>query len=247
MRRFYIDPTELQKPDPMITGPDARHMLQVLRHKPGDQVTLIDGSGHEYLAMIGSISKSMASFKILNKKWSDTASPLEIIAAQGFLKDKKMDVIVRHLTELGISRWIPIISERSVARPDNRRMTERIRRWETIAIEALKQCGLSKQPVISPAMTFNELIRDPEPSDGKIIFWEEETRSLADLFPGNHPVKLLILIGPEGGFSPEEAAQAVEAGFKCVSLGPRILRAETAAVAACTLMQYLYGDMKKSS
>ena len=245
MRRFYIEPAEIQKAHPQITGTDVRHMQKVLRHAPGDRVILIDGSGYEYLAVIDAISRDAARFSIIEKTMSTTASPLELVVAQGFLKEKKMDTIVRHLTELGLSRWIPVMSERSVARPDKRRMAERMRRWEAIAIESLKQCGLSRLPAISPAMTLNELVNDREEYDGKIVFWEEEKTPIADLFPSN-PKKVLVLIGPEGGFTADEIQLAQTFGFKSISLGPRILRAETAAIAACTLVQYLYGDIKKS-
>ena len=245
MRRFYIEPAEILNQHPQITGNDVRHMRKVLRHEPGDQVLLIDGSGFEYPAVIETISKDTATFLIIEKKQADTASPLELVVAQGFLKDKKMDTIIRHLTELGLSRWIPLISDRSVARPDENRVAERMRRWENIAIESLKQCGLSKLPVISPLMTFEELVNSPEDYDGKIICWEEEKVPLAGLHPGK-PQKILLVIGPEGGFSPEEIKYSQPADFKSISLGPRILRAETAAIAACTLVQYLYGDMQKS-
>ncbi len=245
MRRFYIDPAETGKSQPKITGPDVRHMKKVLRHVPGDRVTLIDGTGFEYPAVLETIDKGTALFSIIEKKWSGTASPLELVVAQGFLKEKKMDTIVRHLTELGLSRWIPVISERSVARPDKRRMAERMRRWEAIAIESLKQCGLSKLPAISPVVTLRELVTGPEAFDGKIVFWEEETAPLDALYP-QKPNRILVLIGPEGGFSYDEIQLAQASGFKSISLGPRILRAETAAISACTLVQYLYGDMKKS-
>lgn len=245
MRRFYIDPSEIKSPHPQINGADVRHMQKVLRYSPGDRVTLIDGSGFEYPAVIEAMDKHTARFSIIEKKWAETSSPLELVVAQGFLKEKKMDTIIRHLTELGLSRWIPVVSERSVARPDNKRIMERMRRWEAIAIESLKQCGLSKLPVISPVMTFTELVRSREEYDGKIVFWEEEKKPLEKLF-SQKPAKILVLIGPEGGFSADEIHVAQASGFHSISLGSRILRAETAAISACTLMQYLYGDMKKN-
>lgn len=244
VRRFYVEPGEAGKVHPQIKGQDFRHMQKVLRHEPGDRVILIDGSGFEYLSVIEKMDSGTAYLSVLEKRWSDTASPLELVVAQGFLKDKKMDTIIRHLTELGLTRWIPVISQRSVARPDHRRMHERMRRWKTIAVESMKQCGLSRIPLISDAMTFEALLDSGEEYDGKIIFWEEEKVPLKDLFP-NKPRKLLVLVGPEGGFSPEEVDHAKAFGFSSASLGPRILRAETASIAACTLLQYLYGDMKK--
>ena len=245
MRRFYADPSEMQNDRPQISGPDVRHMQKVLRHAPGDRVVLIDGSGYEYTAVIESLSRDTATFSVTGKFLSRATSPLELVAAQGFLKEKKMDTIIRHLTELGISRWIPIFSERSVARPDEKRLAERGRRWEAIAIESLKQCGLSRLPEISRPRPMKELLEDAESYDGKVVFWEEETEPVDELFPGK-PEKILVLIGPEGGFSSGEIEQAKAAGFQSASMGPRILRAETASIAACTLIQYIYGDMKKS-
>ncbi len=245
MRRFYADPSEMQKDSPQINGPDVRHMQKVLRHGPGDRVVLIDGSGYEYPAVIENLSRDTATFSVTGKILSRTTPHLELVVAQGFLKEKKMDTIIRHLTELGISRWIPVFSERSVARPDEKRLAERGRRWEAIAIESLKQCGLSRLPEISRPRPLKELLKDPAPYDGKVVFWEEETESLDALFPGK-PQKILVLIGPEGGFSSGEIEQAKAAGFQSASMGPRILRAETASIAACTLIQYIYGDMKKS-
>lgn len=238
----------MQKERPQISGPDVRHMRKVLRHAPGDRVVLIDGSGYEYPAVIESLSLDTATFSVTGKIPSRATSPLELVIAQGFLKEKKMDTIIRHLTELGISRWVPVFSERSVARPDKKRLAERERRWETISIESLKQCGLSRLPEISQPIPMKDLLEDPEPCDGKVVFWEDETqpaKPVDALFPAA-PRKILVLIGPEGGFSSEEIEMAKAAGFQSASMGPRILRAETAAIAACTLIQYIYGDMKKS-
>ena len=245
MRRFFIEPAEIGNTYPKITGSDVRHIVRVLRHTRGDKVLLIDGSGFEYPAVIERISGDTVEFVVIGKNIADTTSHLEMVVAQAFLKEKKMVTIVRHLTELGISRWIPVISNRSVARPDPKRMSERTRRWESIAIESLKQCGLSKLPGIAPLTTFSELIGTREEFDGKIICWEEESTPLSGLYP-EKPKKLLLVIGPEGGFAREEVEYAQASGFKSVSLGPRVLRAETAAIAACTLMQYLYGDMQKN-
>jgi len=248
MRRFYADPSEMKKQRPQISGPDVRHMQKVLRHAPGDRVVLIDGSGYEYPAVIESMTRDTAAFTVTGKVLSSATSPLELVVAQGFLKEKKMDTIIRHLTELGISRWVPVFSERSVARPDGKRLAERGRRWEAIAIESLKQCGLSRLPEISQPIPMKDLLEDPEPCDGKVVFWEDETqpaKPVDALFPAA-PRKILVLIGPEGGFSSEEIEMAKAAGFQSASMGPRILRAETAAIAACTLIQYIYGDMKKS-
>lgn len=244
MRRFFINPEELEKNRPRVTGPDVKHMKKVLRLTSGDRISLIDGTGYEYVAEIRELSQDAALVEIVSRQWSLSESPLELTVCQGFLKDKKMDDLVRHLTELGMSRWIPVLCERAVARPDPRRMTERIKRWETIAIEALKQCGRAKPPEISDLMTLSELFEMKKVFDRRYLFWENEETPLDDPETGGSK-KILILLGPEGGFSEREVADAQLAGFTSVSLGPRILRAETAALAASALIQYLFGDIKK--
>lgn len=244
MRRFYIEPDQVLASPPRITGPDVRHMKKVLRLVPGDRILLIDGTGYEYVAEIEDFSKHEAFIRIREKNLSKTESHLEIVIAQGFLKEKKMDNLVRHLTELGITRWVPMISERAVARPDPHRMAERIKRWESIAIEALKQCGRAKMPEITNMQTFGDILAGQEDYDSKLIFWENEIHPLEDS-DFRKPKKILLLLGPEGGFTEKEASDAQHAGFTCLSLGPRILRSETAALSACTLVQYLFGDLKK--
>ncbi|MBS0014051.1 MAG: RNA methyltransferase, partial [Desulfobacterales bacterium] len=172
-------------------------------------------------------------------------SPLDLIVAQGFLKDKKMDDLVRHLTELGVTRWIPMITRRTVARPDARRMKKRMERWQVIALEAIKQCDRSMVPDIAPVMDFSEVLTLGATVDLRLFFWEAARAPLAA--PGEDgPGSILLLLGPEGGFTQNEAADAEAAGFFAVSMGRRILRAETAAIAACTLVQHVFGDLQKS-
>lgn len=245
MRRFYIDPQTIGRSIPRITGPDVKHMKKVLRLAPGDRIILFDGTGFEYDARIAGFSENGAEVEILGHNRSETESSLELTIAMGFLKENKMDDLVRHLTELGMNRWIPVICERAIARPDEHRMRERVRRWETIAIEAMKQCGRAKMPEINGMQTFREVLLSAGEYDRRIIFWENETTPLLSQNIRN-PQRVLLMLGPEGGFTNEEIEDARHAGFESLSLGPRILRAETAALAACTLVQYLHGDFKKS-
>jgi 16S rRNA (uracil1498-N3)-methyltransferase len=164
--------------------------------------------------------------------------------AQGFLKDKKMDTLIRQLTELGISRWIPFFAARSVSRPDAARLERRAARWQKIATEALKQCRRTQPPRIETVAGFEQMLAAGVDADIKIAFWEEEQSVLPEADRhGRVPGDIFIILGPEGGLTSEEIALARQAGFKSVSLGPRILRAETATLAACTLVQHLYGDM----
>ncbi|MBA2880591.1 16S rRNA (uracil1498-N3)-methyltransferase [Desulfosalsimonas propionicica] len=245
MRRFYINPSELERPEPCITGKEARHLKTVLRLSAGDRIRVTNGAGRICDARIISIEEKTVRVVIENRIEAGNESPLDLIVAQGFLKDKKMDELVRHLTELGVTRWIPMMTRRTVARPDARRMKKRMERWQAISLEAIKQCGRSMVPEIAPVMDFSEVLSLGATVDARFFFWEQARAPLADTAE-NSPGAILLLLGPEGGFTENEAADAEASGFSAVSMGCRILRAETAAISACTLVQYVFGDLQKS-
>lgn len=249
MRRFFIDSSELRAPEPAIRKADARHIKNVLRLRPGDRILLIDGSGFEHEARIERFDDGAVIVSILRRIPTTAESPLEITLAQALVKDKKMDRLVRQLTELGISRWVPFAAERSVPRPDEKRIAARISRWEKIAREAVKQCRRGRAPVIGPLLSFGETLDMARGYDMKIAFWEAEARGpdRPGIDPAGGIKTLFVLIGPEGGFSSREMTAARGCGFTTLSLGPRILRTETATVAAATLAQYLFGDMGQNS
>ena len=246
-RRFYIDKKQIQNGMAKITGQEARHLIKVNRVSSGDKVTLVDGQGHAYSTRIMQISQEEVIANILNTAIVQEMPFAHITLAQGMLKDKKMDGIVRHMTELGIHRWIPFFAERSVPRPNQKRLASRMDRWERIAQEALKQCGSTTLPELSSPLPFQEVMEISTSYDVKISFYEKATRPLNNLKAVTEsPKKIIILIGPEGGFSHEEMTLAAENGFSLYTMGPRILRAETAALAACSLIQYIFGDLGKN-
>jgi len=159
-----------------------------------------------------------------------------------------MDLLLRQLTELGMTRWLPFISERSVPQPDARRQASRAARWARIAREAVKQCRRGRIPELSPVGRLEDVLRESAGFDTRIMFWEGARHPLpvtVDSDSGGAR-QVLLIVGPEGGFADEEAAAAEQAGFQLATLGPRILRAETATVAASTLVQHLYGDLRKA-
>jgi 16S rRNA (uracil1498-N3)-methyltransferase len=156
-----------------------------------------------------------------------------------------MDLLLRQLTELGITGWQPFISQRSVPQPDVRRQAGRAERWERIAREAVKQCRRGRVPDLAGVGQFGDVLQNGARFDQRILFWEGARQALPpapETIP-TPPRKILVVVGPEGGFTETEAARAEECGFRLTALGPRILRAETAAVAACALVQHLYGDL----
>lgn len=249
MRLFFIEESELSAPNPEVRGVDARHIINVLRLKPGDRIGLFDGTGKQYEAMIYALSSAKVSVSILGSSDPGVESPLELVVAQSFLKEKKMDDIVRQLTELGISKWIPFISERSVPRPDDRRILARTGRWEKIAKEAAKQCKRVKITRIGKMLSFEEILNTEKNFDLKIVFWENEKNLLdPERLAASHAnlKKILVMFGPEGGFAVNEIEKAKESGFITAGIGPRILKAETATICACALMQFIFGDMGKN-
>lgn len=245
MYRFYINTTDIHDNKAEITGQDARHLINVLRISIGDKVELFDGKGLKFIAEVNTTTPQKVKLVILEKSFSRCESPIHITIAQGMLKDKKMDMLIRHLTELGISEWIPFFAARSIPKPDEKRIQARIKRWERIAKEALKQCGRSSLPKIKEPVPFKELMEMSDNYDEKIAFFEKASCPIQSIQenPKQNINKFIILIGPEGGFSDLEINFAKKNGFNTFSLGPRILRAETASITACSLIQNFFGDL----
>lgn len=245
MRRFSIHRKDIIGSTATIYGTDANHIQNVLRLSPGNAIELFDGSGIEYKAVISQMSSNKIEVTILEKTIPRTDSPMQMVIAQAFLKDRKMDRLVRQLTELGIYHFSPFIAERSIARPDMKRISKRIERWKKIAKESLKQCKRSIMPKIGPILSFEEILKLGKNYDSRIIFWENAKMPLHNTMKDNKTQenKALLILGPEGGFSDNEIEKAKAAGFVIASLGPRILKADTAPIAACTIIQYLFGDM----
>ncbi len=248
MRYFYIE----QSPDAgdtvTITGSDKNHIKSVLRLKPGDAIGLLDGRGFEYHAEI--LSFSSRGVEVFAKEKIPAAaaeSPANITVGQGFLKEKKMDNLVRQLTELGISKWVPFMAARSVPRPEKHQLANRMKRWKTISGQAIKQCRRGRAMEIGKTLPFEEMLDFAEGYDVKIVFWENQAENPESAItpPGGSGNRIFVIIGPEGGLTEDEVDQAMAKGFVVAGLGPRILRAETATIAACTLVQYIFGDLGK--
>jgi 16S rRNA (uracil1498-N3)-methyltransferase len=246
MRYFFVDPSQIAASRAVIEGAEASHLKNVLRLTRGEAVCLVDGSGFEYRALIDRLLPGRVELSITGRKASAGVAPIRIDAAQGYLKDQKMDHVVRQLAELGVARFIPLISERAVVRPASGRASFRQERWRKISIEALKQCRRGDLMRIEDLIDFKSLLETGRRYDRCILFWEGGAQALTTQQPTKAAAgvqSVLVVLGPEGGFSDQEAAAAEAAGFWIVKLGPRILRAETAAVAACAIVQYLYGDL----
>lgn len=245
LRRFF-SPRELDiGEEVVIGGTDAVHISKVLRLEIGGLIAVFDGRGHVFECRIQSVSAGAVAVIAEKARPSKTESPVHITFAQAMLKSKKMDVLIRQATELGISCWAPFYSERSVPTPDRKRMTARLERWRKISREALKQCGRDIFMDVLEPTPMAEMLTRAQAGDRKIIFWECESTSAEASVPvmPERVNNLVVVVGPEGGFSAQEIDLATSLGYETMSLGPRILKAETAAVAAAVLMQYRFGDM----
>lgn len=244
MRRFFIHPEQMGKYESVISGDDAHHLRDVLKIQPEDLVVVFDGRGREFRARVVSVTRQQIRVAMLDRVEADTDSVLDLTIGQGYLKDKKMDALVRQLTELGVVRWVPFLSRRSVPTPNPQRLKGRYQRWQKISMESLKQCKRSRVMDISAVVSFEEAIKQAETCDLKVIFWEgaKAAAVLHRQRPIN-PASIFMMVGPEGGFDEKEIDFARQAGFEIASMGPRILKAETAALAAAALAQFVFGDM----
>jgi 16S rRNA (uracil1498-N3)-methyltransferase len=249
MRRFFIPAANIASNVPKIVGSDARHIAQVLRMKPADMVELFDGSGWICEARLETVDPRCVEVSVVRRYPCPCESSLNLAVATGYLKDKKMDILARTLTELGVTRWVPFFAKRSVPSPSRNRLDARQQRWQKISLEAVKQCERGRLMVVDVQSDFERTLEVAQRYDLKLIFWErgEASQRLPRKGEERETTSVFLLLGPEGGFDPQEIAAAQAAGFDSVSLGPRILRAETAVLSACTLVQYHYGDMGKSA
>jgi 16S rRNA (uracil1498-N3)-methyltransferase len=244
LRRFYIPPELVRHPHPAITGSDAGHICRVLRLSAGDAVELFDGTGKGYRALIVAASPKQVVVSVEASFSLPSESPVRITLAQGILKAPKMDELIRPLTELGIDCWMPFFATRSVPVPGNKGVGRRLDRWKKIALEAVKQCRRGCIPRIVPAGDTDDVLAVSADFDLKLIFWENVPRAFEIPNTAPHkPRNIMLVVGPEGGFEPDEVRRATAHGFLTAGLGPRMLKAQTAALAACSLVQYRFGDM----
>jgi 16S rRNA (uracil1498-N3)-methyltransferase len=241
MRRFFTDPLAPDCTRTLLDQDESRHLRHVLRVSAGEKIELIDGHGMRYSGTVEQLGKQVAVAIGSRRKEKDDSAP--IIVSQGDLKGGKIDFLVEKCTELGVRTFIPFTAGRSQGRIDAARRERRRARHESIVKSASKQCGRFYFMQIEPEMTFEELIGlGCDPACRKIMLWEKaDGVTLSDVIGEDQLSPVYLTIGPEGGFSAEEAARARAAGWRQVSLGPRILRAETAAVAAVAVVNHLLG------
>jgi len=232
----------------VIAGEEAHHIIRVLRLGPGHSVSISDGKSVESLGVISDIDirDTKIKIRILDQNKSKETKPF-ITLLQALPKGEKFDWIIQKSTELGVSTIIPVITQRTIVNILPSKLESRMERWNKIAIEAAKQSLRMDIPQIGELSTFDASLREVEKHHLSIIPWEQEKelsiRKALKSIDGT-VTKVAVFIGPEGGFSPEEVKKAKEMGAVSVSLGPRILRTETAAIAVCSILMYELGGME---
>lgn len=237
--RFFIAPEAIEGDRAVLDAREARH-ARVRRLARSDEVILFDGSGRAFLAAVERVDSRRIELRLIgNLPERDRESPLDLTLAVALLKADKLDWVIEKSTELGVSRIVPFASRYSLAQPSGQRRA----RWKQIALSAAKQCGRSVVPEIEEPVTLAALLNTPHPC--RFLLWEGarpgEVVGL-DSVPASVQ-RIAAIVGPEGGFSDDEADAARRAGCRLLRLGPRILRAETAAVAVLALCQSRWGDL----
>ena len=244
MRRFTIAPERISGERVSFDAAQTRHLVRVLRLRPGDVVIAADGRGAAYQVRLLALGAA-ATGVIVAPAPAAAESALAISLIQGVPKGDKMEAIVRATTELGVARILPVLSERTVVRLDARQWRERARRWQRVAAEATKQCGRGVVPSVEAPRPFAEWIARDDAADVRLCAWEGDGTPLRGLVerPGTPARRASVIVGPEGGLTAAEVDLARDAGYTVVSLGARILRTDTAAVTLVALVQYALGDL----
>jgi 16S rRNA (uracil1498-N3)-methyltransferase len=224
----------------IVGGSAANHVMRVLRLRDGDSLTLFDGRGGEYGARISGLRKDSVQVDVLEHRQAERESALNLTLAQGISRGERMDWVMQKATELGVTRIVPVITERTMVKLDERQSERKLQHWRGIVIAACEQCGRNRVPEVAEPIAYYEVIRAIEPGATRILLSPNGTLRASELPRSQH---IGMLIGPEGGLSENEQEAAVAAGFQQVRMGPRVLRTETAAIAALTVLQHDFGDI----
>jgi RNA methyltransferase, RsmE family len=238
--RIYLPQTLIAGTTVTLDPGATKHVRRVLRLKPGAALILFNGAGCAYRSMIERIDRESVRVAIGAPQSTELESPLQLTLALGVLRGERMDYAIQKAAELGVTRIIPLVTERCVIRLDAARSEKRTHHWRSIVASACEQCGRNRLPDVAPLRGLRDWLGEAGGSL-RLVFHPGDGARLAELEQASGQVRMLI--GPEGGFSPEEIQAVRDAGFRCIRMGPRTLRAETAAIAAIAALQCLWGDL----
>ena len=241
MRRFFIETPLLA--EVAIQGQDARHITRVLRLQVGDKLILVAPDGSTGIGEITNLGDEV-TLQLIETIIEEKEAPVNVYLAQGLPKSDKMDYIVQKAVELGVRGVYPMAAEHCVVQYDQAKQKTRRERWQKIAVEAAKQCGRAVVPVVEPVASLASILASVDPETIVLMLYEGQAAQGLKQALAERPGKsYLLLIGPEGGFSAKEVALCENHGVMVVTMGPRILRTETAALAGVAVVMYEYGDL----
>lgn len=228
----------------ILSGEDARHIAKSLRMREGEDLTVCDGAGTDHLCTLGAVSAESVTARVLKSLPSKGEPSVEVTLFMSLPKADKMELIVQKATELGVFAIVPVLAHRCVSRPDEKSLARKIERYQKIAEEAAKQSGRGRIPRVSALCGFTEAVNAAARADAPLFLYEaEQEQGLRRALEAGSHKTVSIFVGPEGGFEEAEAQQAQAGGLISVSLGPRILRCETAPLAALAAIQYHTGNL----
>jgi 16S rRNA (uracil1498-N3)-methyltransferase len=247
-RRFYATPDEIVDSSIKLSRDESHHLTRVLRLREGDEAFALDGCGREYRCCVSRVDAQSAQLEIIESLADAVESPLDLTLAQALAKGEKFDTIVQKATELGVRRIVPLVTEHSDVRLNDERAERRAERWRRIALEALKQSGGRRLVAIQAPLALADFITSTQSQSAPLVLFFNERGGLAvneALSEIDHTQPIIACVGPEGGWSDDELKMLASTGARFVTLGPRILRTETAAIVAVTLIQHHLGDLSR--
>jgi 16S rRNA (uracil1498-N3)-methyltransferase len=241
LTRVHVDADLRSGGQLTVEGSAGNHIARVLRLRAGDALTLFNGQGGEYGGSIEQIRRDSVLISVLEHRPVERESPFELVLVQGISRGERMDWVVQKATELGVSQIAPIFTERSVVQLDERQAARKLQHWRSIAIAACEQSGRNRVPHIAAPLGLYDLLQHPSTGRGAYLLSPAGSKRLSDITATE--MAATVLIGPEGGLTDIEQESAIKSGYTPVRLGPRVLRTETAAVCALTLLQQRFGDL----
>ena len=241
MPRFFTQ--TISREGGSITGDDAKHIAKVLRMKIGEELTVCDTKGYDYHCMIESLSDKEVTLKVLSAEESQSEPSVKVHLYQAMPKGDKLELIIQKAVELGVDSITPVMTRRCVSKPDAKSMAKKLERYNRIALEAAKQSGRGKIPQVKPLLELNEALDEMAETSCPILFYENATAPAKEVID-QAGEEIAVLIGSEGGFDESEVVKAKEKGCRVLSLGKRILRCETAPLAALSIIMFETGNMQ---
>jgi 16S rRNA (uracil1498-N3)-methyltransferase len=243
LSRVHVDTPLAAGQRVAVEGAAANHVARVLRLRAGDAITLFNGTGTEFAGSIAELRRDSVVVEVKEQRAAKRESPLSLTLAQGISRGERMDWILQKATELGGSRIVPLFTERSVVRLDARQAQKKLHHWRGIAIAACEQCGRNTVPEITSPLHIFEFVSSAASDQTRLLLSPSGEKSIEEVSAAASGIT--VLIGPEGGLTDTEQDVVLRSGFTPVRMGPRILRTETAAIAALTILQHRFGDLRE--